>query len=663
MSFTRSGGTAPAFSFPIGTGTFTDVNASNAVFTSNVYSSFYRGDGGLLTNVTASIPSTFANLVVSNSVTTTNVFATIYRGDGGLLSNITGSSVSGNVANATVSLVVSQASQPNITSVGTLTGLTVNGSLISSGQTSFSNIIVANLSVTNNFIITATNVQSTNAISIVNQGTTTALYVNQNEFPNMTYNVAEFWDHTQLAMVIDGYGNVAVHTASSPGYAFTVVQGASIDNLTTTNVFATTANVGTLNVQQVSNLATLSVTNNIFAPNALTTTNVLSGILSVTGSINYTDDLFKRGPYLPPSTSNAAAIQAWISSTCNNASTQGGNSWWSRSNRPNFSNLVTKGTSGSFAGSVVLNDGRVLFVPFNSTTIGIFNPATNQYSSITPSGAPTFTVGNEFIGGVLVPDGDVVFIPYNNSNVCIFNPSTYAFSNVIRHGAPIPAFFGGCLDPFGNVVCVPASSTSNIGTFDPVLNTFSNVAKPNAGGGFGGGVTLPNGNIVCIPYTNSNIVQFNPYTGTVSNSLPYDINTVGTVRFRGGVLGPMGNVNCVPSGTTNSNIGVFNPNTGIFSNIVTNAGGTAFQGGCLLPSGRILFAPLNSSNIGLYDPYTLTYSNSTPVGGLASSFVGCSLIRDGRVVFAPNASANVGVVSTLTIPPPEFVMSPFFNKY
>ena len=103
MSFTRSGGVAPAFSFPIGVGTFTDVNASNAVFTSNVYSSFYSGDGGLLTNVTASIPSTFANLVVSNSVTTTNVFATIYRGDGGLLSNITGSITGNTLSNLNAS--------------------------------------------------------------------------------------------------------------------------------------------------------------------------------------------------------------------------------------------------------------------------------------------------------------------------------------------------------------------------------------------------------------------------------------------------------------------------------------------------------------------------------------------------------------------------------
>jgi len=52
MSFSRSGSTAPAFSFPIGVGTFTDVNASNAVFTSNVYASLYRGDGGLTSHRT-----------------------------------------------------------------------------------------------------------------------------------------------------------------------------------------------------------------------------------------------------------------------------------------------------------------------------------------------------------------------------------------------------------------------------------------------------------------------------------------------------------------------------------------------------------------------------------------------------------------------------------
>ncbi len=96
------------------------------------------------------------------------------------------------------------------------------GSLVNYGNTSLANLTTANLTVTGNFIITATNTSISNSISITNQGTTTALYVKQDESGVHTYNVAEFWDHTQLAMVIDGYGNVAIHATSSPGYALTV---------------------------------------------------------------------------------------------------------------------------------------------------------------------------------------------------------------------------------------------------------------------------------------------------------------------------------------------------------------------------------------------------------------------------------------------------------
>ena len=101
----------------------------------------------------------------------------------------------------------------NVAATTTLSTLVVNGStqhygqITSTGSASFANIIANNFTVTGNFTVTATNTSVSNSLSIVNQGTTTALYVNQNEFPNMTYNVAEFWDHTQLAMVIDGYGN------------------------------------------------------------------------------------------------------------------------------------------------------------------------------------------------------------------------------------------------------------------------------------------------------------------------------------------------------------------------------------------------------------------------------------------------------------------------
>jgi hypothetical protein len=164
-------------------------------------------------------------------------------------------------------------------------------SIISRGGVSlFSNLIVSNLQVTNTLIITATNTQTTNSLSIINQGTATALYVNQNEFPNMTYNVAEFWDHTQLAMVIDGYGNVAVHTASSPGYAFTVVDGAKIDKLTVSgSLIASGAALSSLNASNIttgilsSTLIYGNTLSNISGSNVTTginASNITTGILS-----------------------------------------------------------------------------------------------------------------------------------------------------------------------------------------------------------------------------------------------------------------------------------------------------------------------------------------------------------------------------------------------
>ena len=89
MSFTNSGIPGPSFSYPVGVGVFTDVVASNTVFTS-----FVRGDGGFLSNVNSSIPGKLPNLVISNSLTVTNVFATIYQGDGANLVSLTTTSIS-----------------------------------------------------------------------------------------------------------------------------------------------------------------------------------------------------------------------------------------------------------------------------------------------------------------------------------------------------------------------------------------------------------------------------------------------------------------------------------------------------------------------------------------------------------------------------------------
>ena len=203
------------------------------------------------------------NVYSSNSLTTTNLVSTSLVVTGAMTSNVTNTTLFYDTL--TIPYVNTlQLTAPSIISTG--------------GISRFSNLIVSNLQVTNT--------QTTNSLSVINQGTTTALYVNQNKFPNMTYNVAEFWDHTQLAMVIDGYGNVAVHTASSPGYAFTVVDGAKIDKLTVTgSLIGSGAALSSLNASNLfgaANLTTLNV-----STLAATTANITT--LNVTGAVTFSN--------------------------------------------------------------------------------------------------------------------------------------------------------------------------------------------------------------------------------------------------------------------------------------------------------------------------------------------------------------------------------------
>jgi hypothetical protein len=293
----------------------------------------------------------------------------------------------------------------------------------------------------------------------------------------------------------------------------------------------------------------------------------------------------------------------------------------------------------------------------STSNIGIFNPATNQFTVVTPSGGQPG--GAVYMGSVLTPSGNVICIPSDpNANIGAYNPNSLVFSNVARPGG---SYWGGVLDTLGNVVMVPATTSSNIITFNPNLNTLSNVPGTTFDGSLYGAVLLPNGNVVCVPRTNANIVQFNPLTQAVSNSI--NLGESGTAKFFGGVLAPNGNVICVPASTgTNSNVGVFNPTALTYSNVQTNTGVTAFYGGCLLPTGNVVFIPYASQTVGMFDPATLTFSTSTNLGG-TYLFWGGTLVPDGRVVMCPfQTYSNVGALNTVTPAPKEFCLAPYFNK-
>ena len=216
------------------------------------------------------------------------------------------------------------------------TDLTVYGNLTQiSGITALGNVTAANLVVTGNFVVTATNTQVTNALSINNFGTDTAFKVVQYEGggPGHTYNVAEFWDYQTLAMVIDPEGNVAIHSTASPGYALTVVQGASIDALSLGTPLTTTyggtgvtsasqnyifsgpefgAGAPSFRLLTNGDLPSVISLANIVSDNSLTTTNIFGTNLNVTSNSNL-------------STTNVTTLNAVTTTTLNMPATSTAN--------------------------------------------------------------------------------------------------------------------------------------------------------------------------------------------------------------------------------------------------------------------------------------------------------------------------------------------------
>ena len=449
--------------------------------------------------------------------------------------------------------------------------------------------------------------------------------------------------------------------------AASVIYGTS--NISTLNVISIYGQGGSVGINTSTNLgAALQIQGNVYASNGWTAPNV-----ALSGTISYNEDLFKRGPYLLPSSANGATITAWISATCN-AVGQPTKSWWATSPKPIYGN-VASGPVGSsaYGGSVLLPDGRVLFVPQSGSTVGLFNPATSLFSAVVPTGFSASS--GQFRSGVLVPNGNVVFIPWQSSNVGLLNPLTYAYSNIaVGAMGGTYRFQGGVLGPTGNVIMIPRDS-ANIGVFNPTTLTLTNVGPIAAQGLslFGAGVLLPNGNVVMSPLsTGGNIGMYNSYSLSASG-----FTNVGPIASSGtwesASLAPNGNVVFAPSSSLN--VVVYNPTfvsspigVGGFSNLTIGSmgGSNYFQGSALLPSGNILFCPADASNVGMFDPMStpFQYSNCASTGSIATGkFFGCTLIPDGRVVFTPVTSANVGVLSTLAPVAKEFCLAPMFNKF
>ena len=239
----------------------------------NVSAPFFVGGGNALSNVqSASLVGNVANANVALVVTqpfqpnvtqvgtlvglyaSGNVSAPFFVGGGNALSNVTSASLVGNVASANTALVVTQPFQPNVTQVGTLVGLYSSGNVTATYFSGQGNAL--------------SNIQSASLVGNV-ANANVALVVSQPFQPNVT----------QVGTLVGLYasGNVTASFFSGQGNALSNIQSAAlVGNVASANVALVVSQPAQPNITSLGTLTSLNVSGNVFAANAVTTTNIFT---------------------------------------------------------------------------------------------------------------------------------------------------------------------------------------------------------------------------------------------------------------------------------------------------------------------------------------------------------------------------------------------------
>ena len=145
--------------------------ASNGSGISNINGSNVVSTVGTAQSVTVQAQT---NITSVGTLTGLNIQGLLIASNGSGISNLNSSNLVGNVAAAEVAMSVTDPAQPNITSVGTLTGLNIQGLLIASNGSGISNINGSNVVST---VGTALSVTDTAQPNITSVGTLTGLNI------------------------------------------------------------------------------------------------------------------------------------------------------------------------------------------------------------------------------------------------------------------------------------------------------------------------------------------------------------------------------------------------------------------------------------------------------------------------------------------------------
>jgi hypothetical protein len=243
------------------------------------------------------------------------------------------------------------------------------------------------------------------------------------------------------------YNGISILTAANPRSTLDITGNVFASNaVTTTNVFANTSTL-----KGTTGQTSLNVTGNIYASNAVTTTNVFANTSTLTGttgqtSLNVTGNIYA-------------------------------------SNAVTTTNIVTAGFTSNAVSTVFNSD--TLTIPFiNSTTLNV--ASTSNLDTVTLTGEPgittVFASGNAYVSNALTTT-NVFATRLNVSTVSLFATltvaPTIASATTIAPTTPI-TFISGTSNIVTITPPIPISTTGGSLTFIPtgafVSNTAGNIA-------------------------------------------------------------------------------------------------------------------------------------------------------------------------------------------
>ena len=324
------------------------------------------------------------------------VTANFFSGNGSLLTSITGGNVTGQVGNALVAGTVYTNAQPNITSVGNLTGLTVNG--------------VTNLGPNGNVIITGgTNGQFLQTNGSGNLSWTTIV---TSGVSNGTSNIDIPVASGNVNTSVGGVANVFVVTTSGANVVGTLTATSNVSgsNLTTAGVVAATGNVSGGNlttggvVQATGNVTGGNVTTSGKVVASSLESNVATGtaplvVASTTKVNNLNADLLDGYDSSVSAVANTVVIRDADGSISANTVT----GTLTTAAQPNITSVGTL-SSLDVTGNIQTSANLVTDLIVGKTTgVSIAATGTNQNIQLKPSGTGVVDVWAAKISNVATP--------------------------------------------------------------------------------------------------------------------------------------------------------------------------------------------------------------------------------------------------------------------